>query len=59
MENIMKKHIIELLDQANKQISDIINKMENSDMQDKTIVNQVNDVIRQLDIVVEHLENNS
>lgn len=51
-----KRHIIELLVEANKQISTIITKMEGGDPSTSAIIDQVNDVIRQLDSVVEQLE---
>lgn len=54
---MVKKHIVELLVEANKQISNVINKMESNNSQNNNvIINEVNDIIRQLDEVVEHLE---
>lgn len=51
------KHIVELLVEANKQISSIATQVENQNSLDKKIIiNKVNDVIRQLDVVVEQLE---
>lgn len=53
----MKKHIVELLVEANKQISNIINEMENKNSpNDQIIIDEINDVIRQLDETVEMLE---
>ena len=52
-----QKHIVELLVEANKNISDTIDKLENNSSENKEIIiRQVNDVIRQLDEIVEHLE---
>lgn len=51
-----KRHVIELLVEANKQISGLITKMEGGDPATSSIIDQVNDVIRQLDKVVEQLE---
>jgi len=51
------KHIVELLVEANKGISGLITKLENDDSHDYHVaIDYVNDVIRQLDNVVEHLE---
>ncbi|MHB1948043.1 MAG: hypothetical protein ACYCQI_08025 [Gammaproteobacteria bacterium] len=53
----MKKHIIALLVEANKQISNIINEMEKANSPDtQIIIDEINDVIRQLDETVELLE---
>lgn len=51
------KHIAELLIETNKGISNLINKIQNDDSQnDKMIIENLNDAIRQLDKIVEDLE---
>jgi hypothetical protein len=52
-----ERHIAELLIEVNKHISEMITNMESGHLQDKKmIVDRVNDAIRQLDNIVEHLE---
>jgi hypothetical protein len=51
------KHIAELLIETNKGISNLITKIQNDDTQnDKIIIDNLNDAIRQLDKIVEDLE---
>lgn len=50
------KHIAELLIEANKGISKVITTIENDTQDNKVIIDNVNDVIRQLDKIVEDLE---
>ncbi|HVW98998.1 MAG TPA: hypothetical protein VHA52_00940 [Candidatus Babeliaceae bacterium] len=51
------KHVAEQLIEANKKISGIINKIENDQsLADKLLIQNINEVIRQLDSVVEQLE---
>jgi hypothetical protein len=50
------KHIVELLIEANKKISEISNKVENENSVNRQkIIDEINIVIRQLDHVVEQL----
>ncbi len=57
---MIKKHVVELLIEANKQISNIITRMENDNFHNKNkIIDEGNNVIRRLDGVVEHLEEHS
>lgn len=52
-----KKHIVEILIETDKQINNLIAKLENDELNDnKVIINRVNELIRQLDGVVEQLE---
>jgi hypothetical protein len=56
---MIEKHIVELLIEANKDLSAIIDKleMENPPFKDRQVViDQTNSVIRQLDSIVEKLE---
>jgi polyhydroxyalkanoate synthesis regulator phasin len=53
------KHIVEELIEANKKISQTINKMENnqsSNTDRQTWIDDLNGIIRQLDHIVEDLE---
>ena len=53
------KHIVETLNEANKKISQIIDKMESeeSSPSDRTVwMDDLNTIIRQLDHLVEDLE---
>jgi exonuclease VII small subunit len=55
------KHIAELLIEANKKISQITTKMESDDSSDhdqKSWIEDLNAIIRQLDHIVEKLEKN-
>lgn len=54
-----KRHTIELLTEANKNISNLINKMESQDLESSVVIDNVNDVIRELDKIVESMERNS
>lgn len=50
------KHIVELLIEANKKISEISNRVENENSVNRQkIIDEINIVIRQLDHVVEQL----
>lgn len=52
-----ERHIAELLTEVSKHISEVVTNMENDNLQDKKmIIDHVNDAIRQLDSIVEHLE---
>ena len=53
MEN---KHIIEVLIEANKSISAMIDKMQNEASDRQTCINQLNTIISKLDHTVEALE---
>lgn len=52
------KHIAEVLIEANKKISSIIDKIQTDDMQThkKNWIEDLNDIIRRLDHIVEDLE---
>lgn len=50
------KHTSELLIEANKQISQLIDQIEGGSSDQKAWVNDLNKIIRQLDHVVEDLE---
>ena len=53
------KHIAEVLIEANKKISNVINKMEreeNSQVDIQTSIDDLNGIIRSLDHLVEDLE---
>lgn len=52
------KHIAEQLIEANKTISQLITKLEDeqSPSDRQACINNLNDIIRQLDHIVEHLE---
>ncbi len=51
-----KKHIAELLIEADKRISRLIDNLEKNDVQNQMIIDEVNETIRQLDKIVESLE---
>lgn len=51
------KQIVESLIEANKKINQVINKLQNEESSDrKASIDDINGVIRQLDHIVEHLE---
>jgi len=50
------KHVVESLIEANKMISQIIDKMERQSSDRKVWIDDLNTIIRQLDHVVEDLE---
>lgn len=51
------RHIVEILVEANKKISSVIDKMQDEKSSDRQAwIGDVNEVISQLDHVVEHLE---
>lgn len=56
---MIKKHIVELLIEANKDLSTIIDKLENQNSpftNRQNIIDKTNRVISQLDNIVEKLE---
>jgi hypothetical protein len=52
-----EKHVVELLIESSKHISNLITKMQNDPSQtNDSIIDNINDVIRELDNIVEYLE---
>jgi len=53
------KHIVEILTETNKKISDIIDNIQNKSSDKNVWINDLNSIIRQLDHAVEELEKNT
>lgn len=55
------RHIVEVLVEANKNISKAIDKIQKDNSQSsdhQPLINELNNIIRDLDHIVEHLEKN-